>query len=127
MLESERHADAVSIDQALALAELVQDRGITHLHAHFATLPATVARLTSLLTGIPYSLTAHAKDIFHDSVAPDDLRQKLEDAAAIVTVSDFNFEHLTELIDGQNATSIVFTTVCIWTSFLLPNPPNVNR
>src|SRR5690606_27888430 len=63
-------AEASDAGQALALAVMVVRRGITHLHAHFASLATTVARLTSLLTGVPYSLTAHAKDIFHSSVDP---------------------------------------------------------
>jgi colanic acid/amylovoran biosynthesis glycosyltransferase len=89
-------ADANDADQALELALLVRDRGITHLHAHFASLPTTVARLASLLTGVPYSFTAHAKDLFHADVDPEDLRKKLRDAHHIVTVSDFNARWLRE-------------------------------
>jgi glycosyltransferase involved in cell wall biosynthesis len=39
-------------------------------------------------------MTAHAKDIFHESVRPEDLRRKLQDAAATVTISDYNLEYL---------------------------------
>ncbi len=88
--------DAGSVYQAIALAEAVRERGITHIHAHFATAATTVARLASHLSGIPYTLTAHAKDIFHDSVVDDDLARKLRDAAAVVTVSDFNLAYLRE-------------------------------
>lgn len=35
-----------------------------HIHAHFLGLPATVAYCISQMTGIPYSITAHARDIF---------------------------------------------------------------
>jgi colanic acid/amylovoran biosynthesis glycosyltransferase len=76
--------------QAVELALLVRDRGIGHLHAHFASVATTVARLAGRLAGVPYSFTAHAKDIFHDSVDPDDLRRKLADAHHVVTVSDYN-------------------------------------
>jgi glycosyltransferase involved in cell wall biosynthesis len=82
------------VHQALVLARLVRARGIGHLHAHFATSATTVARLAARVAGISYSFTAHAKDIFHEDVEPGDLRQKLEDAAAIITVSDFNLEYL---------------------------------
>ena len=74
----------------------VRLRGISHLHAHFATASATVARLAARFAGVPYTLTAHAKDIFHESVRPDDVRRKLADAAAVVTVSDYNLEYLRE-------------------------------
>lgn len=80
--------------QAVDVARQVLDRGITHLHAHFASTATTVTRLAALLAGIPYSFTAHAKDIFHSSVDPADLERKLSDAAFTVTVSDFNLRHL---------------------------------
>lgn len=81
--------------QALELAELVLTRGITHLHAHFASVSARVARLTALLAGITYSVTTHAKDIFHDDVDPEDLRRTLSDARTVVAISDYNAAHLT--------------------------------
>jgi glycosyltransferase involved in cell wall biosynthesis len=82
--------------QAVELARLVRARGLTHLHAHFGSAATTVARLAGRLTGVPYSFTAHAKDIFHCSVDPADLRRKLEDASAVVTVSDFNRRFLAD-------------------------------
>ena len=42
-------------------------RGITHVHAHFATVAAEVARLAAGWARVPFTVTAHAKDIFHDS------------------------------------------------------------
>jgi glycosyltransferase involved in cell wall biosynthesis len=87
-------AEAGDAVQAVRLAELVRERGITHLHAHFASVATTVARLASLLSGVPYSFTAHAKDIYHESVDPQDLRRKLADAHHVVTVSDYNLAHL---------------------------------
>jgi len=80
--------------QALMLARAVRTRGIHHLHAHFATAATTVARMAARFAGISYSFTAHAKDIFHESVRSDDLRRKIEQARAVVTVSDFNVEFL---------------------------------
>ncbi len=80
--------------QALELARLVRSEGLTHLHAHFGSVATTVARLACLLTGVPYTFTAHAKDIFHESVEPADLTRKLTGAAAVVTVSDYNLEFL---------------------------------
>jgi glycosyltransferase involved in cell wall biosynthesis len=82
--------------QAIELATAVNERGIDHLHAHFATSATTVARLAAALAGVPYSFTAHAKDIFHEDVADEDLRRKLRDAAFVVTVSRFNAAHLAE-------------------------------
>ena len=86
--------NVIEMHQAVLLARAVRRKGIAHLHAHFATSAAGVARLASRITGVPYSVTAHAKDIFHDDVKPDDLARKFGDAAAVVTVSDFNLAYL---------------------------------
>lgn len=82
------------IAHGAALAQLTMERGISHLHAHFATSATTAARIASHISGIPYTFTAHAKDIFHDSVDRADLAGKIADAKAVVTVSDFNMAYL---------------------------------
>ena len=87
-------ADVVDAVQAVDLAVLARRRGLTHLHAHFASVATTVARLAARLADLTYSFTAHAKDVFHESVDPEDLRRKLRDASAVVTVSEFNLAHL---------------------------------
>jgi len=88
--------DALDLLQGLWLAGEVRRREITHLHAHFGNVAASVARLAAYFAGIPYTLTAHAKDIFHQDVVSDALSCKLRDAAAVVTVSDFNEHYLHE-------------------------------
>ncbi len=80
--------------QAMHLAMESRRLGIDHLHAHFANQSAAVARIASRCSGIPYSLTAHAKDIFHEAVDPHELERKLADAAWVVAVSDFNRDFL---------------------------------
>jgi len=93
-LEAARGAEAIDVHQAALLAVAVTEHGIDHLHAHFGSSAASVARLAARFAGVSYSFTAHAKDIFHESVDPADLRKKLEDAAGVVTVSDFNLAFL---------------------------------
>lgn len=95
-LDQARGAEAREVYQAVQLAVEVQTRGIEVLHAHFGTTAAEVARLAGLFAGVPYTVTLHAKDIFHESVRPEDLSRKLAGAAAAVTVSDFNVQYLTE-------------------------------
>ena len=89
-LEQAKDEDAGDLYRAVLLALEVRKRGIAHLHAHFATSATSVARLAALFAGITYSFTAHAKDIFADDVNPADFARKVRDAAAVVTVSDFN-------------------------------------
>jgi glycosyltransferase involved in cell wall biosynthesis len=93
-LEEAREAPARDVYQALQLAREVRRKSIHHLHAPFASEPATIARLAARFAGVTYSFTARAKDIFHESVQADDLRRKLRDAAAVVTISDYHLEYL---------------------------------
>lgn len=87
--------------QAATLAVLASARGISHLHAHFASNATTVALLASRLSGIPYSFTAHARDLYHTYVDEETdsavRRQKIAEACFVVTVSDYNRRHLTAL------------------------------
>ena len=77
---------------------LLPVRKITHLHAHFAHSPTSVAMFTSLLSGLPFSFTAHAKDIYTSD--PRQLREKLALAPFVITCTDFNRRHLSELYGG---------------------------
>jgi colanic acid/amylovoran biosynthesis glycosyltransferase len=81
---------------ALLLARHVRQRELTHLHAHFANIAAQVTRLAAQFAGVPYSLTCHAKDIFCDDVDTAMLGALIDDAAAVITVSEFNVRFLSE-------------------------------
>ena len=96
-LEANWDVEVVDLYQALQLAQHVRTLELDHLHAHFASSPTTVARLAAKMADISYSFTAHAKDIFHEDVDSSDLCEKLRDASAVVTVSDFNTRHLTSI------------------------------
>jgi colanic acid/amylovoran biosynthesis glycosyltransferase len=91
---------------SLVLAAAVRARGITHLHAHFATSAATVAGLASRLTDVGFTLTAHAKDIFHEDVDRRGLHRTFGQADAIVTVSDHNVAYLRDVL-GPSANGVV--------------------
>ncbi len=95
-LSAASFASVVDAWQALQLVKHIRDRKLTHLHAHFATAAATVAQLAAKIARISYSVTMHAKDIFHESVEHDDLNRKIADAKFVVTVSAFNWQYLTE-------------------------------
>jgi glycosyltransferase involved in cell wall biosynthesis len=65
------------------------------LHAHFLHTPASVARYAALLTGLPWSVSAHAKDIW---TTPDwEKREKLLDARWAVTCTAAGAAHLRSL------------------------------
>lgn len=98
------HDDVI---QALTLARLALDHEVTHLHAHFASVATTVARAASALTGIPYSFTTHAKDIFHEDVVLTDLARKTSDADHMIAISEFNRRYLTTVLGPELADRIV--------------------
>ncbi len=83
---------------AMVLAALVRQEGIDHLHAHFASRAGHVAVLAACLSGCPYSITAHAKDIYHRDVDARLLRLKIAWASFVVTVTDYNRRYLQELV-----------------------------
>ena len=84
---------------AVDLADrLLRDRRVTHLHAHFAHSPTTVTWLTAQITGLPFSFTAHAKDIYDASHNPAGLlARKLRAASFVVTCTEANRAHLLEV------------------------------
>ena len=71
--------------------------GCTRLHAHFASLPATTTMFAARLAGIPFTFTAHAKDIFLENRSGRLLRTLIFEAEKVVTVSEFNRRYLAEL------------------------------
>jgi glycosyltransferase involved in cell wall biosynthesis len=76
--------------QAGCLALRLREDGITHVHAHFAHEATRVAMLAARLTGLPFSFTAHARDIYSDDVDHRLLREKTERARFAVTETEFN-------------------------------------
>ena len=95
-LEEMVAVEADEAEQSITVARLAREHGVTHLHAHFASMATTVARLAGRLAGVPYSFTAHAKDIFHRDVRDEDLARKLRDAHHAITISRYNLDHLRE-------------------------------
>jgi glycosyltransferase involved in cell wall biosynthesis len=69
--------------------------GVVHLHAHFAHSPASVAMFAAVLGGLPFSFTAHAKDIYTSQRAL--LAQKMALARFVVTCTRYNQLHLERL------------------------------
>lgn len=73
--------------EAVYLAAEIEKQQIGHIHVHFAGNAATLALVVNRLTGIPFSFTAHAYDIFLDQVI---LKEKIEAARFIVAISEYN-------------------------------------
>jgi glycosyltransferase involved in cell wall biosynthesis len=99
-LRTRKSATIKHLLQAGYLANrLLPASGVTHLHAHFAHSPTSVAMFTSQLTGLPFSFTAHAKDIYTSD--PRQLREKIELSRFVVTCTEYNRRHLMQIADGH--------------------------
>ena len=79
------------------LAMELERHGIQHLHAHFAHGPAATAHFAHLLTGLSFSFTGHAKDIY--TTPPERIAERIHDAQFVVTCTNHNVEYLTRLAD----------------------------
>ena len=85
-----------------ALARL-RRAGVSHIHVHFAAGAALDAMRIASLLRIPYSLTAHAYDIFE---SPANLREKIERAAFTTTGCEYNRRYLQGLVEPDVAERI---------------------
>ncbi|HEX2246790.1 MAG TPA: glycosyltransferase [Arthrobacter sp.] len=95
--------DATEVHQGIELATMALERGITHLHAHFGSLAARTAEIAAALSGITYSFTAHAKDIFHQDVDRARLARTLSNASHVVTISEYNYRYLRSTYPAETA------------------------
>lgn len=90
---------------------------VDHLHVHFGTNPATVARLAHRLGGPPWSFTAHGPDEF-DRAQALDLRGKVADARLAVAISSFGASQLMRWSDPADWSRIVVARCGVDADFL---------
>lgn len=80
----------VQVMAGARLAWSLEKHGVQHLHVHFIHSPCQVAMYASAFNGIPYTVTAHANDIF---ALGELLLEKAERAHQLITISEFNLRH----------------------------------
>lgn len=72
-----------------------------HLHAHFAHDPALVALLVRRLTRLPYSFTAHARDLVQ--IPPTSLETRVAEATALITCCEANADYIAASVPANLA------------------------
>ncbi|MBB4440840.1 MULTISPECIES: glycosyltransferase [Rhizobium] len=93
------------LGQALVLAREWPDEG-EWLHAHFIHTPASVTEYASILTGTPWTCSAHAKDIW---TSPDwELNEKLGSARWTVTCTRTGYDHMRTLTSRREAVHLSY-------------------
>ena len=85
---------------------LLPRTGVCHLHAHFAHSPTSVALFASKLCGLPFSFSAHAKDIYTSD--QQQLREKISLAKFVVTCTEYNRRFLQQLVSDGPSISCVY-------------------
>lgn len=109
--------------QALVLAAELgsmapADRPIRRLYAHFLHTPGSVARYAALMRGLPWSGSAHAKDIW---TLPDwEKREKLAEAEWFATCTAVGRDHLATLAPSPDRVRLVYHGLDLTA---LPSPP----
>jgi glycosyltransferase involved in cell wall biosynthesis len=71
----------------------------SHVHAHFAHDPALVGMFVSMLTGLPFSFTGHARDLYQ--IPARSLAAKAARATTLVTCCEANVTYLQETLPGS--------------------------
>ncbi len=76
---------------AVGLAGILKQHRCVHLHVHFAHVPTQIAMYAAALAGVPFTVMAHANDIFERGLL---LKRKAERAAKLLTISEHNRAYL---------------------------------
>ncbi len=107
--------------QALVLAaELPAEVGF--LYAHFLHTPASVTRYAALIRGLPWAVSAHARDIW--TIPEWEKREKLAEAAWAVTCTRVGAEHLADLAAAPGKVELAYHGLDL---ARFPEPPSHSR
>jgi glycosyltransferase involved in cell wall biosynthesis len=91
--------------QAIVLVDELEE-DCRHLHAHFLHTPASVTRYAALLSGLSWSCSAHAKDIW---TTPDwEKAEKLGEMDWLVTCTEIGRAHLAALAPDEDRVELVY-------------------
>ncbi len=85
--------------EAGALALDLERADANHIHAAFAHGPASVAHFVHLLTDMPFSFSAHAKDLYLSS--PDMLARKVAASSFVLVCSSSAAEVLRQAVESH--------------------------
>ncbi len=93
-----RHSRAAARNcvHAMVLVDHLAHGEPAHLHAHFLHSPAAIAFIARKISGQPYSVSGHAKDIY--TTLPENLLMRCRGAEFVTTCTEANRRHLVEEI-----------------------------
>ena len=106
--------------EAVYLAQEMQRRQISHIHAHFTINAASIALVVSRLLGISFSFTAH-NIFFTDRLL---IADKLREARFISAISEFTRQYLIDLLPGESIEDKIHIVHCGLSLDAFVPPPN---
>ena len=110
--------------QACVLAaDMSPDTGM--LYAHFLHTPTSVARYAAIIRGLPFAVSAHAKDIW---TTPDwEKAEKIADAEWVTTCTSYGADHLAGLADAPGKVRLHYHGLDVARFLGADAPPQANR
>jgi glycosyltransferase involved in cell wall biosynthesis len=96
----------LTLRRSVLLAHRLLHLGSPPLYVHWAHKPATIGRFAARLAGVPYGLSAHAKDIWLSP--PAELARKVRDAEVVLTCTSCGHAHLRQLAGGRTPVELVY-------------------
>lgn len=89
--------------KSVTTAKRMQQAGVDHIHAHFASHPAAAAWMIHRFSNIPFSFVAHGSDLHR---AQQMLREKVRDAAFVVAISRYNAAMIRDAAESRDACKV---------------------
>ena len=95
-----------ALRRSVLLAHRLLQLGSPPVYVHFAHKPTTLARFAARLAGVPYGISAHAKDIW--LTPPAELTRKVRAADVVLTCTRGGQAHLERLAGGHTPVELVY-------------------
>lgn len=108
---------------AATFAREAERHGIAHVHAHFAFMPADVARLMAGLLGRPFSVSAHAQDIYTQNGPA--LSARLSQAAFVAVCTNAGRDHLLQHCPGLAPERVILVRHGLALAGFVPGKPAI--
>jgi glycosyltransferase involved in cell wall biosynthesis len=93
--------NALILPKSIFLALTLDTEQIIHIHAHWSSTPSTIAYIISLITGIPWSFTAHRGDITSNNL----LLEKCKQASFVRCIDENGRKDIIKIIGNNSPTS----------------------
>jgi len=110
------------LPKAVFVANLLRNRGVEHIHAHWGSTTATMAWIVSELTGIPWSFTLHRWDIKENNM----LEEKVKTAKFVRCISEHGKNELLNTISRKYENKVKVIHMGVKTPDKI-SEPDINR